>query len=223
MSVLGVYGLPGSGKTTFLASCAVHSLRGKRYMGIDPHPRVFTTFACPGCFKLDPHMIGHVDMSDSLLLIDEISSFFDAREWKTFPAETRTWFQFHRHYHCDVIACSQSALDADLRIRNLFERYYLLEDFVLGYSVVKRIYRVLGVSDGSLSDRYEVAAPISWKLVRRKTYYPLFDSYAVYQELPTSDFELWSPLSDRWCKNPVLSLPLPLRSRQRQREVQMSK
>ena len=35
--VLGVFGLPGAGKTTFLTKCAVKSLSGKRFMRRKPH------------------------------------------------------------------------------------------------------------------------------------------------------------------------------------------
>ena len=51
--VIGVFGLPGMGKTTFLTKCARKALNGKSFMGIKPHSKVFTNFASPGCYKLD--------------------------------------------------------------------------------------------------------------------------------------------------------------------------
>lgn len=191
MAVLGVYGLPGAGKTTFLASCAMHCLNGKKYMGLKPHTRVYTTFACPGCYVLEPDMIGKKNITDALLLIDEISQFWDSRDFKTFPRNVRTWFQLHRHFNCDVIFCSQSYSDADKRIRNLAEKYYLLEHLMLNISAVKPIRRTFDIQSGVLDEKYTLAAPISWKLVLRSKYYHLFDSYASNMPLVDTDDELW--------------------------------
>ena len=194
MSVLGVYGLPGAGKTTFLASCAMHSLSGKKYMGIHPHVNVYSTFACPGCYVLEPDMIGKNNITDALLLIDEISQFFDARDWKTFPVEVRTWFQLHRHFNCDVIFCSQSYSDADKRLRNLAEKYYLLEHIFWHISACKPIRRTFDISNGCLDEKYTLAPPISWKFINRKKYYHLFDSYAQNMPLAENVPVLWDDI-----------------------------
>ena len=53
MAVIGVFGLPGMGKTSFLTKVAQLNLRGKSYMGIPVHEKVFTNFECAGCYKLD--------------------------------------------------------------------------------------------------------------------------------------------------------------------------
>ena len=197
MAVLGVYGLPGAGKTTFLASCAMHSLSGKKYMGIRPHPRVYTTFACPGCCILEPDMIGRYNIYDSLLLIDEISQFFDSRDWKSFPVHVRTWFQLHRHFNCDVIFCSQSYGDADKRLRNLAEKYYLLEHIMLDISACKPIRRTFDISNGSLDETYSLAPPILWKIINRKKYYHLFDSYAQNMPLEEIPPQFWDDIQQK--------------------------
>lgn len=197
MSVLGVFGLPGAGKTTFLASCAQHSLSGKKYMGLRPHPAVYTTFACPGCYVLEPDMIGKNNITDALLLIDEISQFFDARDWKTFPAHVRTWFQLHRHFNCDVIFCSQSYGDADKRLRNLAEKYYLLEHLIFNISACKPIVRKMDVSNGSIEDTYILAPPICWTFINRSKYYHLFDSYAHDMALSDDLPRLWDGIQQK--------------------------
>lgn len=195
--VLGVYGLPGAGKTTFLAGAAMHSLEGKKFLGIPPHEKVYTNFACPGCYKIDPMDIGHKSIINSLILIDEISQFFDGRDWAKFPVETRTWMQLHRHFGCDVIFCSQSYGDADKRLRNLAGRYYLLEGLIFDLSCVKPINRSFDVSNGEMSEKYEIAAPIHWTIINRRKYYHLFDSYASNMPLELSNDELWSELPER--------------------------
>ena len=186
MAVYGVWGLPRSGKTTFLTAAAIETLNGHKFMRLKPHKKVLSTFPLDGCYKLNPYQIGKIDIQDSLLLIDEISSFFDARNWKVFPEETRTWFQLHGHYHCDVIFCSQYWSDADARLRNLAERYYLLEPSIFPHvSFVKPIDRILGVVDGQIQDSYSIGSPISWTPVLRWKYYKYFDSYAQTLKLDT--------------------------------------
>ena len=39
--IIGVFGLPGAGKTTFLTSAAQHLLHGKSFMGLSPSKVVF--------------------------------------------------------------------------------------------------------------------------------------------------------------------------------------
>lgn len=193
MAVFGVWGLPRSGKTTFLAAAATATLQGKKFMRLKPHDMVLSNFPLEGCNKLNPYDIGKVDIQNSLLLIDEISSFFDSRNWKTFPEHIRTWFQLHGHYNCDVIFCSQYWSDADARLRNLAERYYLLEpSFIPHVSFVKPIDRYLGVVDGQIQDTYTIGSPLSWTPIFRWKYYQLFDSYAQTMKLDTvHTFDKW--------------------------------
>ena len=65
--IKGVFGLPRSGKTTYLAKLAYKAQK----KGI----KVYTNFYCKGCYTLDFDSLGVYDYSDCLLLIDEISLF----------------------------------------------------------------------------------------------------------------------------------------------------
>ena len=191
--IIGVFGLPGQGKTTFLAKLATDSLNGKSFLDLPPHDRVYSTFACPGCYELDPSMIGVVDLSYSLLLIDEASQFFDAREWKTFPRHVRTFFQIARHEHTSIVVCSQSYIDCDVRIRNLCFAFYLLENFPFfpDVSVIKPIRHTMGVQNRQIVEGYELAPVVAWKFIFRKKYYSLFDSFCSFVEYKPNTSRLY--------------------------------
>ena len=57
-TIVGVYGLPGSGKTTLMAAFATASLSGRWLFGVPPKDRVFSNVPIPGCYELTVDMIG---------------------------------------------------------------------------------------------------------------------------------------------------------------------
>lgn len=93
--VQGVFGLPGSGKSTYLAKLAKKSF--KKY------DRVYSNFYIRGCYQLDFDTLGLVDYSDCLILIDEISLFCDCRNWKNFSSDMVYFWTNHRHYGVDIV------------------------------------------------------------------------------------------------------------------------
>ena len=192
--IIGVFGLPGAGKTTFLAKCAYKCLRGESFLGIPPHAKVFTNFECPGCYKLDFSTLGLYSYEDCLILIDEIMLLADTRDFKSFPEHLKFFFCMSRHFKVDICYCSQYWSDCDKKIRVLTSCYYLLESsnyFPVSY--VKPINRSMGAENNQMVDNYNVGAPITWKIVYRPRYYKLFDSFYNDRELKKVDFPLWSP------------------------------
>lgn len=213
--ILGVFGLPGMGKSTFLAKCAWQCLHGKSFMGIPPHKYVYTNFHCPGCYELDFDDLGKVNIHDALILIDEIMLLADCRDFKNFSREQKFFWSWARHFGVDVCWCSQYYSDCDKKIRNLTSKFFLLEkSSFLPVSFIKPIVRMMGAKDGQMIDRYDLGAPITWRFVWRPKYYKLFDSFSV-PELPEPEYSLWSPLPDpvplrvrltAWDQSPVLRL-----------------
>lgn len=214
--IIGVFGLPGEGKTTMLTKCAWRCLHGKSFMGIPPHSKVYTNFACPGCYQLDFDTLGLYDYHDCLILIDEIMLFADCRDFKNFTPELKWFFALHRHQNIDILWCSQYYNDCDKKIRNLTAKFFLLEKSnVLPFSYVKPIIRAMGCKDNQMVDSYTLGAPITWNFVFRPRYYHLFDSYEVDKQLPPVAAPLWSDLPDPvplhvrltdWGSSPVLRL-----------------
>ena len=73
------FGLPGCGKSTLLAKIATQELKRIR-KGKSRYRRVLSNYYIKGCQKLVFSELGRVDMSESLILIDEISLDADSRD-----------------------------------------------------------------------------------------------------------------------------------------------
>ena len=109
----GIFGLPGTGKTTLLTAIAIKALKKGSYEG-EPIDRVYTNFAVnyPGIYKLDWSKLGYEQHENCLILIDEISIYCDNRNWKeNLKKEQLMFWKLYRHYRCQIIYCSQAYND----------------------------------------------------------------------------------------------------------------
>lgn len=177
--VEGIFGLPGSGKSTYLAKIA------KRYLkkGI----KVYSNFYIKGCYQLDFDDLGVHDYSDCAILIDEISLFADSRNWKNYTPELRYFMACHRHYGCEIYYASQSYKDCDVRIRNITDNLYYIRSGLFGFSIVREIAKCFSI-DGEIGEAYDLAGfP---KLCFRRKYYNMFNSFE-RKELPPNKAEKW--------------------------------
>lgn len=164
--IQGVFGLPRSGKSTYLAKLAKK--------GFKKYDRVYSNFFIKGCYELDFNTLGKVEYKDCLILIDEISLFCDCRSWKEFNKDLVYFFTNHGHYNVDIVYCSQSYADCDKKIRNLTDSLYYIKDGFFGFSVVRRIEKTFSV-ENSISESYCLSGfP---RLLFRRMYYSMFDSY----------------------------------------------
>lgn len=188
--IVGVFGLPGMGKTTFLTKLAYKCLHGRGWMGFKHHDIVFTNFECQGCYKLDFSTLGVYQYENALILIDEIMLLADTRNFKTFPAHLKYFFAMHRHHGLEICWASQYYDDCDKKIRVLTDRYYIMS--ALGkFTIVKPIDRRIACEGGKILDDYQTGNPISWRWVFRPHYYKYFDSFA-HADLPQlPQLELW--------------------------------
>ena len=177
--VQGVFGLPGSGKSTYLAKLAKNGF--KRY------DKVYSNFYIEGCYKLDFDKLGLFDYSDCLILIDEISLFCDCRNWKNFTDDMVYFWTNHRHYGVDIVYCSQSYADCDKKIRNLTDSLFYIRSGLFGFSIVRSINKVFNV-DSDITEGYELSGFPS--LVFRRRYYKMFDSF-VRKQLPPNNAKKW--------------------------------
>ena len=184
--ICGVFGLPRSGKTTFLTYLALRALKGKslsvgharwrKKIGeFAPYDRVFCNFPIEGCFKLDFDALGVYDFSNSLILIDEIMLVCDSRDWKNFRQDLRDFLALHGHYKCDLVYCSQGYKDTDLRIRNLTERIFYIEKFGQ-YTRIRPIDKGFQIDD-QIKEGYTLGSPLAATYLRRAKYYRFFDSF----------------------------------------------
>lgn len=182
--ISGVFGLPGSGKSTYLAYRARKAIRKGQ--------KVYSNYYIEGTYTLDFSRLGKDDYSDCLILIDEISLLCDCRDWKNFTSELKYFFTNHRHYGVDIVWCSQSYKDCDSKIRNVTEELYQCTRS--GWFVrVRPVVKSLDVVDGKVSEFYEVRG--LGRFVWLRKYWKYFDSF-VRRVLPPNTERLWNTKSN---------------------------
>lgn len=198
--VTGYFGLPGSGKTTFLTMIAQKELK-LISQGKSKYDRVYTNFYCEGCYCLRWEDLGVKLIEDSLILIDEITLFADSRDFKQFPFAIKQFFILHRHYCCDIIYFTQHYNNVDKKIRDLTYDLYFVRPFLHWFSKATRIFRTLDIQEQTheivngyrFSNFFDML--FAGKVVQfcfRPRWYKYFDSYEANRNLPKINLVLWS-------------------------------
>lgn len=198
--ISGVFGLPGAGKSVFLAKAVERALVGKPLMVGDhmlhdgKYDTILTNFPMRGCCRLDFESLGKVDYHNCLFLCDEISLLADARNFKTFSDDAKFFFSQHRKGGNTFIWCSQSWSDVDKRIRNITDAYYYIRPagfFPNYFSMVIPIDPYFEVKN--MENGFEFAPPLKRSLLFLPKYWKLFDSYAYINAKELAEFksEFW--------------------------------
>ena len=145
MSVSLLFGLPGAGKSTIMASIAYKNLKAKRkkydhilsnvdFGSIPPFDKV-TLIKGDDLGKYE-------GFENSLILIDEASLEWDSRNFKNFSYEKMQFFLLHRHWNCDIMLFTQQWDAIDRKIRVITDRvYYVYKGFYTGFFLSK-YYRI---------------------------------------------------------------------------------
>lgn len=134
------FGLPGSGKTTILASIAYKYATMRK----SPYKHIYTNvnLNIHGVTVITNYFIGKYDLSNSLLLIDEASIFADSRAYKDFDKDRISLFLLHRHYNMDIFLFTQQWDGVDRKIRVITDRvYYIYKGLFTGHWISK-YYRI---------------------------------------------------------------------------------
>lgn len=198
-----IYGLPRAGKSTALAWAADCALRGRpATLGVFPwqkirlgefgpkYKRVYSNFPLRGCYKYDPAQLGRFDCNGCLLLCDESSLVFYSRDYKSNDRTALDWLCLHGHYKTDLIFASQGMQDCDKRIRNLTGQVVHVRK-VGGVSILTPISPD-DMPDDPTKEEYVRGALSESKVLRRKKYYRMFNSFDA-PKLPEIPAELWYP------------------------------
>lgn len=193
--ITGYFGLPGCGKSTFLAKMAQQYIsKGYRVFVLDTAP-------VDGCYLISWDDIGQFDMSNSVILLDEISLFADNRDYKNFSHRLKQFFILHRHYHCDIVWFTQQYDGVDRKIRELTTcLYYVRAAGMFSYAV--RIDRFIFVQkeQKDIKVGFKITGFFralfaflngSVKLCFRPRYYKYFDSFDA-PVLPQKDFSVFT-------------------------------
>lgn len=191
------FGLPGCGKSTMLAKLATKELKKIR-KGKSKYKRVLSNYYIQGTKRFDFSMIGHCDMSESLILIDEISLDADSRDFKQFNHDLKQFFILHRHYGCDIIYATQQYDGVDRKIRELtHDLWYMKKAGALTYAVA--IYRHITITEESDIKmgyifpkllQYIFNARANVRLCWRPRFYKYFDSFDA-PVMKQIEFPIW--------------------------------
>jgi len=129
-------GLPGSGKTTKLASIALMKLKESRKIeqntgfhrslrtNIKFSPEIELQYA-----DLIEYFVDIYDMptwKDCDIIIDEISTYFDSQEWEHLPRQIKRYLKLHRHYRVNIYGIAQDFLTVDKNFRRLTSQLFLM-------------------------------------------------------------------------------------------------
>ncbi len=194
--VTGYFGLPGSGKTTFLTRIAQKELKRKKKR----YDHVLTNFYCEGCERVDYKDLGNYEISNSLILLDEITLDADSRNFKQFDQAHKQFFLLHRHYGCDVIYFTQQYDGVDKKIRDITSSLFFVKK-LLWWSVSTRIYRTLDIQEQTkeivqgyrFPNIFErLFASKVHEFCFRPKWYKYFDSWERPQGIPEYIFEPWN-------------------------------
>ena len=185
--ITGVFGLPGSGKTTFLTWIAKRALAGKKLqighlwaksnLGEFRHyDHIFSSFPIVGCYKLDYDTIGSFQYEKCLILIDEMSHYQDCRDWQSYDKGKKYFFSMARHMCVDLIYCSQWYKDIDKKIQNMTAKLFYIEHGSFETSLIYPITRDVAIK-GDIVGTYKLAPPIGRTRLHRRKLYGEFDSF----------------------------------------------
>lgn len=140
-------GKKGCGKTTDMAKKA--ALYYKR--GI----RVYSNVKLPNVYYIDTLDLANFRPSEnSVVLLDEVGTYFDNRNYKNFSNGLRDFFVYSRQYKCTVFLYSQS-FDVDKKIRDRVDRLYLMKR-VGCFTISRPVDKVLDVQSNDTHDKHKV-------------------------------------------------------------------
>ena len=174
--IICVFGLPGQGKSTYMAYLAKLALTTRK--GKKRYNRVYCNFNMAGCYKLNYADLGHYNFENCLILLDEMMNEADSRDFKKFDAYKKYFFSNHRHYGCDIIYFTQAWDDVDKKIRNNTQELYYIKK-LLWWSVIIPIKQLLTVDDNThqIVTGYQFRSMLCGRVIFRPFYYKWFDSY----------------------------------------------
>ncbi len=166
-------GIPGSGKTTFAAYLTKKRLKDKKLKKKNRNI-VLSNVPLKGAYKVVKSDIGHYEIKDCLLIMDEAGIDYNNRNFKSFSDDETYFYKFHRHYNVDIAMFSQD-FDIDLKLRKLATRLFIVKkSFIPGFIKRKMVSKRVGIDPLSkqLIDEYYfvlfgtkyIYCPKLWKL-----------------------------------------------------------
>ncbi len=192
--IMIVFGLPRSGKTTYLARYIKKYAYKYNHIYISGETLDTDRFDDDFITYLHPYEVGTFEpIHGSLFVMCEAGTYYNNRLFASIPTHVTDFFAGHGHYECDIIMDSQS-VDVDLKARQRADRLYVCVKsrwpFGLFATTVTEIRHKLGVRPDSedLADTYHIPQTFLQRLVARVTfrtvwmirpfYYGIFDTHS---------------------------------------------
>ena len=184
-------GVRGSGKSTFATKEAIYwQKRGYR---------VYSNFEIFGCYKFDSSDFGFYHIPpDSILLLDEVSTIWRNRDWKSFPKESEQFIRYLRKYRIRL-RCYTQNLDTDVKLLSNMDSVFLLSKFCEVFSIARKIKRTQVLhssernedgsrtSEGFITENYSFDVPTTWKICFIPRWIKFFNSFEA-PELPKKKY-----------------------------------
>lgn len=134
MAIYIYNGLPGSGKTTKLASVAISLFKtnkkifekyGRRRMIISNmkfSEKIETEYT--GFYTYWNDLDELIKFKDCDIIIDEIQVYFDSSQWKELGLDIKRFLQIHRHLGINIYGTTQDFKMVDIAMRRLTKKAY---------------------------------------------------------------------------------------------------
>lgn len=121
MSVSVYFGLPGCGKTTL----AVKHI----YQYVKKGLKVYTNIDVKinGVIHVEKSDLGAYDLHDGVMILDEITLWYDNRDFKEFKTKDKVFFLKHRHANLRIELFTQKYNAIDVKIQNITESVYWIK------------------------------------------------------------------------------------------------
>lgn len=185
-----IFGKKGSGKSSYLVKLAKRYQK-KKYI-------VYTNMddiTLPNVRIIQPEDIGEfVPESNSLLLLDEVGILYDNRNYRQFKPETRDFYKYQRHYKVVCYMASQT-YDVDVKIRNLVDGMYLVQNVFTVFSLIRPIKKTITLTEATSEGESRIAENLKfrsifdWQMMYIPKYGKYFESF-IAPEKPKLEYKL---------------------------------
>lgn len=127
--VYGIYGLPGSGKTYWLASIGLDAIRQKR--------KVFANFKLSGA-EYFSDIFDVINIREGVILIDEANLSFPSREWSRLPPQFLYFWSQTRKMKLDIYMTSQHPDRLDKVPKEIMNWAYWVVKLPFGFHLARQ-------------------------------------------------------------------------------------